>query len=201
MQGIFGVQTGARTTLPASGLVPFSASSRRTVVAGAAGVDGGGHGAVKVVGTDRLDQADRVQTLPQLQGRAGEVEFDVALAQPVDDLAQRLLGAGVDVADERPVEHDVPHRLGGAVHRGPDPALEEVGVREEEPVLDAVDDHPCGDAGIRMLDDVDVPVLGGGPAEDGVRGPGRAADDVGDRQHDGHDDRLQHSDHDDTTRR
>jgi hypothetical protein len=76
--------------------------------------------------------------------------------------------------------NDVAHRLGGAVHRGPDAALEEVGVREEEPVLDAVDDHSCGDAGIRMLDDVDVPVCGGGPAEDGIRGPGRAPDDVAD---------------------
>ena len=66
--------------------------------------------------------------------------------------------ASMSLMNEASSDH-VPHRLGGTVDRGPESALEEVGVGEEHPVLDAVDDHARGDTGIRVIADVDVPVV------------------------------------------
>ena len=65
--------------------------SGRGVGRGAAGVDGGRHGAVEVVGADGLDQTDEVQVSPKLQGCPGDVDLDVPLAQAVDHLPQRRL--------------------------------------------------------------------------------------------------------------
>src|SRR6478609_9696073 len=135
-----------------------------------AGLHRRGHRAVEVVGADGLDQPDRVQAVPQLLRRPCHVQLDVALAEPVEHLAQRDLSAGVEVADGRAVEHHVPHGLGRTVHGGPQPALEVVGVGEEQPVLDAVDDDTRADARVGLVRDVHVAVVTGGPAQHGVGG-------------------------------
>ena len=51
---------------------------------------------------------------------------------------------GVDVAEGLGVEHQPPHRGRGPVEGCADPGLDGAGAGEEQPVVQAVDEHPGG---------------------------------------------------------
>ena len=154
-----------------------------------------------MIGADGIGQPDVVEAPLQLHRRSGDVELDVPVAETGDHFAKGDLRTRIDVADERRVEDHVPHGLRSAVDSGPESALEEMGVGEEHPVLDAVHDHPGHHASIEVVADIDVSVFVGGPPEYRVRRPSGPPDHIGDRQDDGRDDRLQDTDRDDEDRR
>src|SRR3954453_9498077 len=93
-----------------------------------AGLDGGRDRRIEALRSDQVGQAAVVELLTQLVGGPGDDEGDVPLVQALDDLTDSLGGTGVDTTDRGCVEHEVTHRLGCGIHRGPQPTLEEVDI-------------------------------------------------------------------------
>ena len=174
-----------------------SLTTRSVLAALGAGLDGGGHRCVEMLGPDQLDEAGFIELLTHLLGGARHLEGDVAGAEPLVNLPDRFDCTGVNPADRSCIEYQVPHRFGGPIHCCPQTAFEEVRVGEEEPFLDSVDDDAAGDSCLGVSTDVCIPVFGFGVPQDGVAGSRRSPNHVDDRQRYRHHDCLQNSDADD----
>ena len=67
---------------------------------------------MEVLDSDQRGQAGFIELRTQLLGGTSDLERDVAAAEPVVDLPDRLDRTGVDAADRGRIEYQVSHRLG-----------------------------------------------------------------------------------------
>ena len=122
-------------------------------------------------------------------------------AQIESQVEQRLDARRVDVVDRLCVEHE-PRGLGRrGANRLSYAALHVLRVREEEAVVEPVDDDARRDPGRRMDRDVTVALDVRHPAEHGVVGTRAPADGVDDREPDRDDERLENAEEDDAAHR
>ena len=94
------------------------------------------------------------------------------------ELPQPGRGTGVQAGHSRHVQHEVPDRFGRCVHCRPHPTLEEVHVREEQPVGEAVHDHPGSDHDVGIAGDVGVPEFSRRPTQHSIVWTGDPTDHV-----------------------
>ena len=102
-----------------------------------------------------------------------------------------------DVCDRVRIEDEPTDGCGRGADRLSYASLEVARVGEEEPIVEAVDDHARGHARRRMQRDVGIAAEPLDPAQDRVVGTGAAAHGVDHRETDGDDERLQHAEEDD----
>ena len=125
----------------------------------------------------------------------------ILVAELAGQVEEHLDAGRVDVRDRLRVE-DEPRGLGRrAADRLVHPALHVSRVREEEPVVEPVDDDPRSDLRVRVQRDVPVPLELGHPAEHRVVRPGAAPHRVDDGEPDRDDQRLEHAEEDHAGRR
>ena len=99
------------------------------------------------------------------------------------------------------VEHQPVHGCGGTGDRLPDAGLDVVDVGEEQPVVEAVDQHPGRELRGRMQADVGIPTEPFDPAEHRVMRLGTSSDGVDDRQRDRQQQGLEDTEDDDADHR
>jgi len=142
----------------------------------------------EIEGLRRL--VDTFRTLGQLP----KVEkAPIALAELVEETVQSVESRGVDVGHRLGVEHQPPDRLRCAPNRLLNATHHVVRIREEQPVVEPVDNNAWCDHRIPVNRDVGIGAAVGTPAEHRVMGSSAPADDIDDRQADRHRQRLQHA--------
>ena len=121
------------------------------------GLHGRAHRGEAGVRRQHVLQAEPLEALLEAAAGSGHHEADALAVEVLDDLAQLLRTRCVESHDRLGVEHDGAHRVGGPGDGLPDAGGEVAAVREEQPVVEPVDDHARDDPCARSVRHVDEP--------------------------------------------